>query len=227
LHSEVWNDDSRAVSSITALDEPWWTDFINPELFPSEVHHRRQVVPASVYTTSQADEAPSRISAVFQTAFQPSGFNQQSVDFNVPANFAIDFDPQASQAYPGSANFITFQNSIPFVQLDWNSGESSSTPEFNCDTNNPTSSVLTPLENEPIGQVSQVNPKSQISVLHASRCQHCSKLFSSERLGYVLGLPYPSYLLRITGTTFKSPISISNIQTYVVVAVGVLVSQKI
>jgi hypothetical protein len=184
LHSQVWNDDSHAVSSIATRDEPWWTDFVNTELFPSEVHQSRQIVSASVSETSQPIEAPSSGSAVFQTAFQPSGFNQQPFDLNVPANFAIDFDSQAFQAYPDSANCITSQNFIPLVQPDWNSGESSSTPEFDCDAYSANSGFSTPLGNETVRQESHVNPKSQISVLHASRCQHCSKLFSSERLGY-------------------------------------------
>ncbi|KAN0116814.1 hypothetical protein V8E51_002791 [Hyaloscypha variabilis] len=184
LNSHVWNDDSRVVSSITARDEPWWTDFVNTDLFPSEVHQSRQIVAASVCETSQPNEAPSRGSAVFQTSFQPSGFSQEFVDFNVPATFAVDFDHQAFQADPDSANCITSQSSIPFVQTDGNSGESSSTPELDCDAYSANSEFPTPPGNETVRQESQVNPKSQISVLHASRCQHCCKIFSSERLGY-------------------------------------------
>jgi len=184
LHSQVWNDDSRAVSSIAAPDPPWWIDFVNTELFPSEVHQRRQIVSASVSKTSHANEAPSSISAVFQPAFQPSGFSQKPVDFNVPANFAIDFDPQAFQAYLDSANCITFQNSIPLVQPDWNSTESYSTPEFDCDTYSMTTKVFTLPEDETVSQESQENPKSQISVLRAFKCPHCSELFYSKDLGY-------------------------------------------
>jgi hypothetical protein len=157
---------------------------VHTELFPSEVHQRRQIVPASVCKTSHAIEAQSKISAAFQTAFQPYGFSQQSVGFSVPANFATDFDPQAFQASPESAKSITSQNFMPLVQPDWNSGESSSTSEFDCETYSVTSSVLTPLENETTRHESQENPKSQISVLHASRCQHCSQIFSIERLGH-------------------------------------------
>jgi len=170
LHSQVWNDDSRAVSSIAAPDPPWWTDFVHAELFPSEVHQKRQIVPASVHKTSHTNEARSRISPEFQTAFQPSGFSQKLVNYNIPANFAIEFDSQAFQAYPDSADSITFQSSIPIVQAEWNSGESSSISEFDCDTYSATSNVLTSLGNDNILQESQENSKRQISVLHASRC---------------------------------------------------------
>ncbi len=186
LHSHVWNDASRAVSQIAALDPTWWTDFVNTELFLSEVHQGRQIVPASVYKTSHAIEAQSKISAAFQTAFQPYGFSQQSVEFSTPANFATDFGPQVFQAYPEIAKSTTSQNSMPLVQPDWKSSESSLTSEFDYEISSMTSRVLTPLENETTSHESQENTKSQISVLHASRCQHCSQIFSIERLGYVL-----------------------------------------
>jgi hypothetical protein len=140
-------------------------------------------VPASVYKTSHAIEAQSKISAAFQTAFQPYGFSQQSVEFSTPANFATDFGPQVFQAYPEIAKSTTSQNSMPLVQPDWKSGESSLTSEFDCEISSMTSRVLTPLENETTSHESQENTKSQISVLHASRCQHCSQIFSIERLG--------------------------------------------
>jgi len=97
LNSQVWNDASLAVSSITAPDPLWWTDFVDNELFSTEFHQGNQIVPASVSKTSDAIEAPSKISAVFQTASQLSGFSQQSVDFSTPANYTIGVDPQAFQ----------------------------------------------------------------------------------------------------------------------------------
>ncbi len=193
LHSQVWNDDSHTVSSIAAQDPHWWTDFVNTEPFANEVHQTSQIMSGSVYEASHANEAPSRISAVFQTAFQPSGSGQQSVDFNVLANFPIDFDSQAFQAYSDSANSKS-QNSIPLIQPNWNSTESSSTPEFDCDPNNMTSTVFSPLRNKTVYQESQENPKSQISVLRAFRCPQCVQLFSSERLGYVFRLLCPFLL---------------------------------
>lgn len=129
MHSQVWNDESRAVSSIAAPDPSWWTDFVNFELVSSEVHQGYQTASESVEEISQANEAPSSKSAAFQTAYQPS-----------------------------------------------------STLEFDCDTYSGSSTVPTPHDNEHIRQQSQENPKSQISVLHASRCPHCSQLFPSERL---------------------------------------------
>lgn len=186
LHSQVWNDDPRAVSSIAASNPPWWTEFINDELFSNEAHQRLQNVSASVYETSHANQALSSIPAVFEPTFQLPGLSHQSVDFNVPANFATDFDPQAFQAYPDSTNSMNFQNSIPLPQPDWNSTESSPTPEFDCDTYSMASGVFTPPENQTVRQESQENPKCQISLPRASKCPHCSKPFFSERLEYVL-----------------------------------------
>jgi hypothetical protein len=150
-------------------------------------------VPESVSQTSHVLEAPS-ISAVFQPAFQPSGSSQESVDFYVPANFAIDFDFQASQACPDSADCITLQNSIPLVQSEENSTESSSTPGFVCDTYSTASGAFTHPENQAVRNESQEKPKSQLPTLPASKCPYCPKIFSNERLGYVLCLPR-SFLL--------------------------------
>jgi hypothetical protein len=182
LHSQDWNNDHLAVSSIPA-PEHWWTEFVNTDNVEDEVYQNRQIVPESVSQTSHVLEAPS-ISAVFQPAFQPSGSSQETVDFYMPANFAIDFDFQASQACPDSADCITLQNSIPLVQSEENSTESSSTPGFDCDTYSTASGAFTHPENQAVRNESQEKPKSQLLTLPASKCPHCPEIFSNERLGY-------------------------------------------
>jgi len=162
LHSQVGNDDPRTDSSIAAQDPSWWADFINDELFTNEIHQRRQTESASVYETPHANQLPSSIPEVFRPTFQLPGLSHQSVDF----------DPQAFQVYPDGTNSMNFQNSIPIPQPDWNSTESSSTLEFDCDTYNMASGVFTPPENQTVRQESQENPKYQISLLRASKYPH-------------------------------------------------------
>jgi len=167
------------VFSIAAPDPDWWTDNINSELVSSEVHQECRIALASVsLETPRANEVGTdSISAAFQPASQLFGLSQQSLDFNVPANFDIDFEQEASQAYPDSASCMVVQNSM----------KSSSTPRSDCDFYGTTSRVSTPLGNETLCQESQENRKSQIPVLRSFKCPHCSELFSSEqRLGYVL-----------------------------------------
>jgi hypothetical protein len=229
LYDQVWNDDFLAVSSNAAPDEDWWTQNIISEHCSSEVYQENHIAFGSVLEISNANEAMGSTSTAFQPASQSSGYIQQLPEFNAPANFVIEFEQTTPQAYPDSADCMVDQNSTSPAQLDWNSLDSSSILGFDCDIDSTNSGVSTPPYNETLYQKSQENPKCQISVLHPFKCPYCPQLFLRERLEYVFyfaneSLPFAE---KYVGITFRNPTSISNIQTYVMVAGGVLVYPKI
>jgi hypothetical protein len=111
LHGQVRNDDSHALFSIAAPDPDWWTDNINSEFVSSEVHQEYRIALASVSLEPPRTIGTDSISVAFQPTYQPSGFSQQSLGFNVPDYLDIDFEHKASQAYPDSASCMVAQNS--------------------------------------------------------------------------------------------------------------------
>jgi len=184
LQGQVWNHDSRAVVPIAVPDPPGWTEYINCELVSNDVdvylgypialegvHHE----PPGAFGFG-----PDSLSAVFQPAWQPSGFSQQSPDVNVPANFDIDAELEALLAFPGGANCMVFPDRT--FQSDWDSTPISSlTPRSDCDFSSPTSTVSSSPEDESLLHESHPNGKCQISVLPSFECPHCSTLFTSEQ----------------------------------------------
>lgn len=195
LHGQVWNDDFPAVFPIAGPDPDWWTLNINSESVSSDIEVHQECLIALASVSLEPPRANGvgmdSLSAVFQPASQPSGLSQQSLDFNVPAIFDIDFGQEALLAFPDSASCMVVRNSISPLQSDWNSMASTSTPRSEYDFSGTTSRVSTPLRNETLYQESQSYRKSQISVLRSFKCPHCSKPFTSEhRLGYVLQLSY-------------------------------------
>jgi hypothetical protein len=214
--------------SIAAPDQDWWTDNINSEFISSEVHQECRISLASVSLEPPSAIESDSTSEGFQAASQPSGFSQQSFDFNMPADFDIDFEQKASQAYSDSASCMVAQNSVSPIQSDWNSTQSSSTLPFDCDFYGNISSVSTPPGDETLSQESQERRQSQISVFDPFNYPHCFKPFPSEqRLKYVALLSCALFLLRSAGITFKNPTSVSAIQTYVMTVEGALLCQKI
>jgi hypothetical protein len=169
------------VFSIADPDPDWWTVNINSEFVSSGVHQECRIALASVSLEPPSAIGTDSRSAVFESTFQPSGFSQQSFDFNVSANFDLDFEQGASQAYPDFASCMVAQNSTSPVQSDWNSMPSSSTQHLDCDFYSTISSLSAPPGNETLCQGSQANGKSRISVFHPFNCPHCSNPFSSER----------------------------------------------
>jgi hypothetical protein len=229
LPGQVWNDEFRAAVTIAAPQPPWWIDNINPEFVSGDVEIH-QGCPIALESVSY--EPPGAIvagtdslSAVFQPASEPSGFSQQSLDLNVPANFDIDVELEALLAFPDGSNCMVFQDSTSLLQSNWNSIPLLSTPRSDCDISSPISTVSTPLGNGTLCHKSHQNRKSQISVLPSFKCPHCSAFFTSEqRVGYVVLLSYGWILLMITGLTFTHPIGMP---ANVMVVGSVSRSQKI
>jgi hypothetical protein len=176
LPSQGWNDDFRAVLSITAPDPAWWTANINTEIYSGEVHRDCRMAPASVLFESPRVFGTESVSAAFRPTSPLLGFDPQLFDFNVPVNLDFDFND------PNSLYCIVFENPISPVQLDWDSLASSSSLRSDCDSSSQTRRVSTPPGNEILGQELQGNPKRQIPALRPFPCPHCSKLFSSEQL---------------------------------------------
>jgi hypothetical protein len=170
LPGYAWNNGSFAVPSITGPDPEWWTDNIITESFHSEVYqdHRSALVSVS-HETPWAFGTES-ISAVFEPAFQPSGFCQPTFDFDDPDFWAIDFEQEALQADPGTENCIVFDNPTSPIHMDWDSPTSSSTLRSDCDSSSPNSVALTPPKNEAFCPGSHLHRKYQISVLRPHKC---------------------------------------------------------
>jgi len=189
LPGSIWNGESHAVLSNAVQEPRWWTEFVNTQfvenqVVANQVHQVSRITSAGVSVEiPRANEAgTSNIETAFQTTcHQTFGSCQQSFEFNVPANFDIDFELEALSAGPDGSNSKVIQTSTSPVQSDWNPTTSSSALSFDCDPRNKTDRSFTPWSNETFYEESQKKLKCPISRPNPSTCPHCRKIISSKQ----------------------------------------------
>jgi len=122
LQGQVWNYHSRAAVPIAVSDPIWWNENIKfgPVSNDIEVCQKYPFALENVHHETQGafEVGPDSLSAVFQTASQPSGFSQQFQDVNFPANFGIDVELEALLAFPDGSNCMVSQDPTFLFQSD-------------------------------------------------------------------------------------------------------------